>query len=161
MSAFEKMISTCCLWVLAYLIVLIIATKVGVGSNVLKHVLKRFDKLRKLCFDFQMLLKAKNFSIQSKKPVLMLAKITSVQKSILRLFTAYLYDDKEDKDVKAAKEYVVNISDLCRKALLLATEGSNAEIDDFFKQIDSEISSAEALVKKALEYDIKSELLKI
>lgn len=79
----------------------------------------------------------------------------------MRLFTVYLYDDKTDKDVKDAQAYVADIPEYCRKALIMVSEGSSAEVADFFKQIEARISSAEALIKKALEYDIKSEMLKI
>ena len=39
MTGFEKMIYTCFLWVIVYLITLYITNKMGVGSNVLKHAL--------------------------------------------------------------------------------------------------------------------------
>lgn len=161
MSAFEKMISTCILWLLAYLVTLFITYKTGVGSNILRHALKRLVKLRKLCANFQLLIVSKDFSIKSKTPVLKLSEIVGCQKGILRILTVYLYDDKTDKEVKDAKEYLVDIPNYCRQALILASEGSNSDINDFFKQIEARISSAEALIKKALEYDIKNEMLKI
>ena len=161
MTGFEKMIYTCFLWVIVYLITLYITNKMGVGSNVLKHALKWLSQLRKLCRSFQELITSKEFSIKSNKSVVELSKIIRCQKAIMRLFTVYLYDDKTDKDVKGAKAYVADIPDFCRKALIMVSEGTGADVADFFKQIEDKISSAESLVKKALEYDIKSEMLKI
>ncbi len=161
MSAFEKMLSTCIIWLLVYLLTLFVTTRTGVGSNVLKHSLKRLAKMRKLCAKFQALIIAKSFSIKSKSSVLMLNEIVRCQKSFLRILSVYLYDDKTDKDVKEARDYVSDISDYCRQALILASEGSNSDLDDYFKQIEARISSAEVHIKKALEYDIKNEMLKI
>lgn len=161
MSGFEKMLSTCLLWLFAYLVTLFITYKTGVGSNILRHALKRLAKLRKLCANFQLLITSKDFTIKSKKPVIKLSEIIKCQKGIVRILTVYLYDDKTDKDVSSAKEYLIDIPNYCRQALMLASEGSNSDINDFFKQIDTRISSAEGLVKKALEYDIKNEMLKV
>lgn len=161
MSALEKMISTCIFWLLVYLLTLFITNKTGVGSNVLKHSLKRLARMRKLCAKFYVLISSSKFSIKSKSSVLMLNEIIRCQKSFLRILSVYLYDDKTDKDVKEARDYVADISDYCRQALILASEGSNADINDYFKQIEARISSAEVHIKKALEYDIKNEMLKI
>ena len=161
MSGFEKMIYSCLLWVIAYFVTLYFTNKMGVGSNVLKHALKWLSELRKLCRNFQGLIVSSSFSIKSNKSVLMLSKIIRCQKGIMRLFTVYLYDDKTDKDVKEAKAYVSTIPEYCRKALMMVSEGGSSDVADLFKQIETRISSAEALVKKALEYDIKSEMLKI
>lgn len=161
MSALEKMISTCIFWLLVYLLTLFITNKTGVGSNVLKHSLKRLTRMRKLCAKFYDLISSSKFNIKSKSSVLMLNEIIRCQKSFLRILSVYLYDDKTDKDVKEARDYVADISDYCRQALILASEGSNADINDYFKQIEARISSAEVHIKKALEYDIKNEMLKI
>lgn len=161
MSGFEKMIYTCLLWVVAYLVTLFITHQTGVGSNVLKHAIKRLSKLRKRCDNFRDILTAPSFSIKSKKGVIALSEIVRYQNGIVRILNLYLYDDKNDKDVKDAKEYVLSVSDYCRKALTLAIEGTSSDINDFFRQVDTRISSAEALLKKAMEYDIKSEMLKV
>lgn len=161
MDALEKMFSTCIVWFVVYLVSLFITNKTGVGSNVLKHALKRLAKMRKLCGKFQMRITSSSFSIKSKTSVIMLNEITRCQKSFLRILAVYLYDDKTDKDVKNARDYITDIPNYCRQALILAAEGSNSDIGDYFKQIETRISSAESLIKKALEYDIKAEMLKI
>lgn len=161
MSAFEKMISTCILWFVVYLVTLFITNKTGVGSNVLKHALKRLAKMRKLCAKFQAFISSSKFSIKSKSAVLMLNEIVRCQKSFLRILSVYLYDDKNDKDVIEAKDYVADIPDYCRQALILVSESSKADTSDYFKQIEARICSAEVHINKALEYDIKNEMLKI
>lgn len=161
MSGFEKMIYTCVLWLAAYLVTLFFTNRFGVGSNVLKQALRWLAVLRKLCIAFQTYVMSKDFSIKSKKSVLMLSKIVKSQNGLVRLFTVYLYDDKTDKEIQGAKDYISGVSEYCRKALILVSEGSSIEVAENFKQIDMRISSAEALVKKALEYDLKSEMMKI
>lgn len=161
MSALEKMLYTCIMWIVAYFVTVFVTNKTGVGSDMLKHTLKRLAKLRKLCGVFQEAISASDFNIHSKKGVVLLSNIARCQNGILRILAVYLYDDKTDKDVKEAKDYVASVSDYCRKALMLVAEGSSADLNEFFKQVEARISSAEALLKKALEYDIKSEMLKI
>ncbi len=161
MSALEKMISTCIFWFLLYLVTLFVTNKTGVGSNVLKHALKRLARMRKLCAKFQSLITSSSFNIKSKSAVLMLNEIIRCQKSFLRILSVYLYDDKTDKDVIEAKDYVASISDYCKQALILVSDGSDANVSDYFKQIEARISSAEVHIEKALEYDIKNEMLKL
>ncbi len=161
MSALEKMIYTCILWLVAYLVVLFVTNRVGVGSNVLKHALKRLARMRKLCGNFQETITAKSFSIKSKESVIKLSEIVRCQKGIVRILVVYLYDDKTDKEVLLAKEYVSSISEYCRKALMLVAENSASDTNEFFKQIETRISSAEGLLEQALEYDIKNEMLKV
>ncbi len=160
-DAVIKMIVTCVVWVVAYLVVLFITNKAGVGYNVLKNALKWLVELRKLCVGFRTQLSSKGFTLQSKGAIHGLKKVVRCEKGIARILTVYMFDNKDDKNVAQAMDLVSSVPELCRKAVVIAGDGRSADLDAVFSQVDDCISRAGSLIKQSIERDMKEELLKV
>lgn len=160
-DAMIEMLVTCLIWVAAYLVVLYITKRAGVGYNVLRNSLKWMEKLKKKCASLKGQLCSKGFSIQSKGAIRSLRDVVRCEKGIARILTVYLFDNKGDKDVSQAMELLADVPEYCRKAVAMAVDGKSSDIDSMFCKVYDSIDLAVSLVKKAIDRDLKEELLKV
>lgn len=167
-----KMLGTCLAWGISYLIILYITNKMGVGYNVLKNSLKWLAQLKKLCTSLHFQLSSNGFSQHSRGTINCLKKVVRCERGIARILTVYIFDNRDDKDISHAMELISSIPDYARKAAVIASESSsnvnasdndrkNAELDEVFSKIDNCIALSSELIKKAIERDLKEELLRV
>ena len=74
---------------------------------------------------------------------------------------AYLFDDREDKDVAGAKAIIDGVPNVCREAIVNVAEQGNADLNGKFDNLDKEMDRATALLIKAKKLDKKKELLQL
>ena len=154
------MVISICFWVVLYVIVKICTVRAGVG-DLLNHAYKRTNRLRRSCMQLRMLCLSPNAATHLAKSVTVLKHVIKAQKRASKVMTMYLFDDRGDLDVAAAKNLVDRVPDLCRDAIVKVAENSEADIKEIFDNIEENIKTAKELLKKAAAIDRKKELLQV
>ena len=83
------------------------------------------------------------------------------QKKASRLLCAYLFDDRDDRDVAEAKSIIDAVPDICRSAIVNVAEDGGENLNTKFDNLSTEIERARSLLYKAKAIDKKKELLQI
>lgn len=159
-AAFTKMLYSVISWIVFYVIVKILTVNFGIGTNLLNQCLKRVSKLHRCTIDLRLLC-TDSSDAKTEKQLKCLTQIIKREQRISKILEVYLFDDKNDQDVIAAKKLFDAIPDICRSIVVQTSEGDMGDIGDKFKTIDANIKSAQEFVKKAISLDIKKKLLKI
>lgn len=157
---FDMMVVSICFWVVLYVIVKIFTVRAGVG-DLLNYAYKRIGKLGKKCQRLRTLCLSDDSTSHLSKAIKILKKVIKAQKRASKVLNMYLFDDRNDADVAAAKKLVDQIPDLCRDAVVKVAEKNGDEVEDIFESIRSNIVTSRALLKKAVAIDKKKELLQI
>ncbi|MBR4427445.1 MAG: hypothetical protein IKS77_07045 [Spirochaetales bacterium] len=157
---FDKVVISICFWVVLYIIVKICTVRAGVG-DLLNQAYKRTGRLRKYCLQLRMLCLSQNAASHLSRSIAVLKHVIKAQKRASKVMTMYLFDDRGDLDVAAAKALVDHVPDLCRDAIVKVAENGEADIKAIFDNIEENIKTAKELLKKAAAIDRKKELLQI
>ncbi len=143
-----------------YAIVKLVTIRSGV-DDLLNHSDRRIQRLRVIVKKMHDLCNSNNPERDVHKCSKGLKHVIREQKRASKALNMYLFDDREDKDVAAAKEIVDSVPDKCRKAIVVITDNKRDDMDKIFNGIDVDLESASALLKKALVIDKKKELLRL
>ena len=159
-EGFMTFVSTLILMVVLYLIVRYFTYRSGV-NDLLKKADLRIVQLKKSVRKVRVLCTtpgAKSFLFSNVKN---LKSVIRRQKRASRLLCAYLFDDRDDKDVAEAKAIVDAVPDICRAAIVNVAEEGGENLNVKFDNLSTEIERARALLIKAKDLDRKKELLQI
>ena len=77
------------------------------------------------------------------------------------MLAAYLFDDREDRDVINAKAIVDGVPNVCRTAIINVAEHGEEDLNKKFDDLDAEMERARALLSKAKKLDKKKQLLQM
>lgn len=158
---FAVMVSSVIFWIVAYVVVKIFTVKAGIGTDLLRQATKRISSFRKITLEFRLLCTEREGSSKTAKQVKLLNRIIKKEKAISKILAMYLFDDKNDLDVAAAKKKIGAVPDICRDIIVQCSEGDTGNLADLFNKMDSNIQEALGLLSKAINLDMKKELLKI
>lgn len=159
-AAFMKMVYSVIFWIVFYVIIKILTVNAGIGTNLLNQCLKRVPKLHRSTIELRLLC-TDSSSKNTEKQLKCLSDVIKSEQRISKILEVYLFDDKNDQDVLAARKLYDSIPDICRAIVVQTSEGDMGDIGDKFKTIDANIKSAEEYIKKAISLDLKKKLLKI
>ena len=158
-DAFMKMVYSIIFWIVLYIIVKTMTVKSGIGTNLLGQCLKQLDKFKSEILKFKTVCKAKNIS--NDKLMKGLALIIKKEKRILKIIDMYLFDDKRDSDVNAARSLVGSSSSICRKVVSDVTDGDFSKLDVLFNELDKNLNNAKSFIDNAIKLDMKKKILQI
>ena len=159
-ESFLAFAATLIFMVILYAIVRYFTYRSGV-NDLLKKADMRIVKLKKSVRKVRVLCTtpgAKSFLFSNVKN---LKTVIRRQKKASRLLCAYLFDDRDDKDVAEAKAIVDAVPDICRSAIVNVAEEGGENLNVKFDDLSSEIERARALLIKAKDLDRKKELLQL
>lgn len=158
--AFLKMIYAVAFWVIFYVIVKILTVNAGIGTNLLSQCLKRLPKFKDNLKDLKTLSKRKS-SDKGEKLMHCLKNIIRREKRMSKILDMYLFDDKNDQDVAAAKKLINAIPNICRNVVAHVADGDVSQIDPLFERIDENLKDAQAFIDKAISLDMKKKMLQL
>lgn len=137
-----------------------ISARTGV-KDLLKTADRRIVTLRRIVRRVRVLCTQPSAESDIPDDIVMLKKVIKWQKKTSRILAAYLFDDREDKDVIAAKAIVDGVPNVCRSAIINVAEHGQEDLNRKFDDLDSEMERARALLSKAKKLDRKKELLQL
>ena len=159
-DSFTNMAVSVAFWAVLYILIKLFTIRAG-ADDLLKMGTKKIIKLKKLTRQFRILCTSRAAYKNVSKAVKLLPKIIKAEKKATRLLVMYLFDDREDFDVAAAKDLVVKIPDYCRCAIVTVADKKDESLVPLFDGAEAELKQAIALLKKAAAIDKKKELLQI
>ena len=148
------------LMLILYIIARVISARTGV-NDLLKTADKRIVKLKRLVRKVRVLCTEPSAESEIPDDIKMLKKVIKWQKKASRILAAYLFDDREDKDVIAAKAIVDGVPNVCRTAIVNVAEHGQDDLNRKFDDLDAEMERARTLLSKARKLDKKKELLQL
>ena len=143
-----------------YLIARLISARTGV-NDLLKTADRRIATLMRIVRKVRVLCTEPSAEDDVAKDIKMLKKVIKWQKRTSRMLAAYLFDDREDRDVAAAKSIVDGIPNVCRSAIINVAEHGQEDLNKKFDNLDTEMERARALLTKAKKLDKKKQLLQL
>lgn len=143
-----------------YVIARVVSARTGV-NDLLKTADKRIVKLKRVVRKVRVLCTEPSAESAIPDDIKMLKKVIKWQKRASRMLAAYLFDDREDRDVIAAKAIVDGVPNVCRAAIVNVAEHGEDDLNRKFDDLDSEIERARTLLAKAKKLDRKKELLQL
>lgn len=158
-SQLMKMIYSILFWVILYIIVKAITVRSGIGTNLLGQYLKFLPKFSSAVSDLKRCCRGKSF--KEEKVLKALTQVIRKHKILDKILDMYLFDDKSDMDVLAAKKLTAQVPDICRNIVSSVSDGDNEGILAMFDEIDSDLKQAKILVEKAIKIDLKKKMLQI
>lgn len=148
------------LMLVLYIIARLISARAGV-NDLLKTADKRIVTLMRMVRRVRVLCTAPSAENEIATDIRMLKKVIKWQKRASRMLAAYLFDDREDRDVIAAKAIVDGVPNVCRTAIVNVAEHGEEDLNRKFDDLDAEVERARALLSKAKKLDKKKELLQL
>lgn len=148
------------LMVILYFVARFISARTGV-NDLLKSAAKRIGKLARMVQRVRALCTETSADDNIHKDIMMLKKVIRLQKRASRMLAAYLFDDREDRDVIAAKAIVDGVPNVCRSAIINVAEHGEEDINSKFDNLNAEMERACALLSKARKLDRKKQLLQM
>ena len=158
--SFLVFLGTLILMVILYLIARLISARVGV-NDLLRTADRRITVLRRVVRKVRVLCTEPSAREDLAAGVKVLKEVIRWQKRSSRILAAYLFDDREDKDVAGAKAIIDGVPNVCREAIVNVAEHGNDNLNEKFDNLDKEIDRARALLVKAKKLDKKKELLQL
>lgn len=143
-----------------YVIARVVSARTGV-NDLLKTADRRIVKLKRVVRKVRVLCTEPSAESAIPDDIKMLKKVIKWQKRASRMLAAYLFDDREDRDVIAAKAIVDGVPNVCRAAIVNVAEHGEDDLNRKFDDLDSEIERARTLLAKAKKLDRKKELLQL
>ena len=148
------------LMLVLYIIARLISARAGV-NDLLKTADKRIVTLMRMVRRVRVLCTAPSAENEIATDIRMLKKVIKWQKRASRMLAAYLFDDREDRDVIAAKAIVDGVPNVCRTAIVNVAEHGEEDLNRKFDDLDAEVERARTLLSKAKKLDKKKELLQL
>ena len=143
-----------------YFVARLISARTGV-NDLLKTADRRIATLRRVVRKVRVLCTEPSAEKDVAKDIKMLKKVIKWQKRTSRMLAAYLFDDKDDRDVAAAKSIIDGVPNVCRSAIINVAEHGQEDLNSKFDNLDAEMERARALLAKAKKLDRKKELLQL
>lgn len=159
-TSFLVLLGTLIIMVILYLIARLISARIGV-NDLLRTAGKRIIMLKKVVRKVRVLCTEPAARADLAEGVKLLKQVIWCQKRASRIMAAYLFDDREDKDVAGAKAIIDGVPNVCREAIVNVAEQGNADLNGKFDNLDKEMDRATALLIKAKKLDKKKELLQL
>ena len=159
-ESFVLFIGTLIIMVVLYLIVRFFTYRSGV-NDLLKKADKRIVLLKKSVRKVRVLCTTPGAKRLLFSNVENLKTVIRRQKKASRLLCAYLFDDRDDRDVAEAKSIIDAVPDICRSAIVNVAEDGGENLNAKFDNLSTEIERARSLLYKAKAIDKKKELLQI
>jgi hypothetical protein len=157
---FLEFIGTLIVMGLLYLIARLISARMGV-NDLLRTADRRIAVLKRVVRKVRVLCTEPSAREDLATGVRLLKEVIKWQKKSSRIMAAYLFDDREDKDVAAAKAIIDGVPNVCREAIVNVAEQGDTNLHDKFDNLDKEMDRASALLLKAKKLDKKKELLQL
>lgn len=148
------------LMLVLYIIARVISARTGV-NDLLKTADKRIVKLKRMVRKVRVLCTEPSAESAIPDDIKMLKKVIKWQQRASRMLAAYLFDDREDRDVIAAKAIVDGVPNVCRSAIINVAEHGHDDLNRKFDDLDAEMERARALLTKAKKLDKKKQLLQL
>jgi len=148
------------LMVILYIAARLISARTGV-NDLLKTADKRIGKLRRVVRKVRVLCTEPSAEEDIPNDIKMLRKVIKWQKKTSRMLAAYLFDDREDRDVIAAKAIIDGVPNVCRNAIINVAEHGDEDLNKKFDDLDAEMERARTLLSKAKRLDRKKQLLQL
>ncbi|MBP5162871.1 MAG: hypothetical protein ILP16_07845 [Spirochaetales bacterium] len=159
-ESFIAFLATLLVMVILYLIVRYFTYRSGV-NDLLKKADKRIVSLKKAVRKVRVLCTTPGARKLLFSNVENLKTVLRCHKRASRLLCAYLFDDRDDRDVAEAKAIVDAVPDICRAAIVSVAEASGENLNEKFDNLFTEMERARSLLHKAKAIDKKKELLQI
>lgn len=159
-ASFLVFLGTLIIMSVLYLISRLISARAGV-NDLLKTADKRIAVLKRNVRKVRVLCTEPAARDELSQEVKLLKKVIKWQKKSSRILAAYLFDDREDKDVSGAKAIIDGVPNVCREAIVNVAEHGEANLHERFDNLDKEIERARALLVKAKKLDKQKELLQL
>ena len=158
-ESFIRMVSTVCFWIVLYVVVRLFSYRAGV-NNLLKYGYRRIQNLSKAVSKLNGVCSASSPTISGS--VKAFDNVLKLEKKASKVLNMYLFDDKNDTDVKEDKAIIDAVPDKCRDIIKRLAESNGTEVfTESFNDIDADLNRALVLLKKADALDRQKELLRI
>ncbi len=148
------------LMVILYIAARLISARTGV-NDLLRTADKRIGKLSRMVQRVRNMCTEPSAEDDIHRDIRMLKKVIRCQKRASRMLAAYLFDDREDRDVINAKAIVDGVPNVCRTAIINVAEHGEEDLNKKFDDLDVEMERARALLSKAKKLDKKKQLLQM
>ena len=159
-ESFITFLGTLVVMVILYLIARYFSYRSGV-NDLLKKADRRIVRLKKAVRKVRVLCTTPGARKMLSSNVENLKAVLRCHKRVSRLLSAYLFDDRDDRDVAEAKAIVDAVPDICRSAIVSVAEANGENLNEKFDNLSTEIERARSLLNKAKAIDKKKELLQI